>query len=89
VAVTDAGRALEAALSGDQMRLLAESFAQAGPDAEAGWRHVMAALRAQMGVNSTFTWSYAPVNVLLTPHVGEATPRTPMPDGPGASIDSA
>lgn len=49
LAVTDAGRALEAELSGVQMRLLAESFAEAGPDAEAGWRHVMGVLRARLG----------------------------------------
>lgn len=44
--VTDDGAALEAALSGVQLRLLADAFAAAGPDAEAGWRRVMGVLGA-------------------------------------------
>ena len=42
---TDDGEALEAELSGLQMRLLSDAFAHAGPDASAGWRAVMADLR--------------------------------------------
>lgn len=42
--LTPAGQALEAELTGGQMRHLAEAFSRAGPDGEAGWRRVMAAL---------------------------------------------
>jgi len=44
VALTPAGEALEASLSGSQRALLAAVFDQAGAEAEAGWRAVMAAL---------------------------------------------
>lgn len=43
--VTEAGAELEGRLSGVQMRLLAEAFMAAGPDAVNGWRAVMAQLR--------------------------------------------
>lgn len=43
--ITPAGHALEAELSAAQMRLLADAFAAAGPEATAGWRAVMAQLR--------------------------------------------
>ncbi|HWA62910.1 MAG TPA: MarR family transcriptional regulator [Caulobacteraceae bacterium] len=42
--LTDAGRRLEAELTGAQTRLLEAAMEQAGPDAEAGWRAVMAAM---------------------------------------------
>ena len=42
--LTAAGAALEAELSGVQMRHIAAAFADAGPDARAGWTAVMARL---------------------------------------------
>ena len=42
--LTEAGRRLEAELTGVQTRLLEAAMTQAGPDAEAGWRSVMAAM---------------------------------------------
>lgn len=44
IALTAAGRALEAQLSGTQTKRLAAVFELAGGDAEAGWRSVMQAL---------------------------------------------
>lgn len=43
------GSALEAALTGTQMRLLAEVFGATGGSAEAGWRQVMAVLSRPPG----------------------------------------
>jgi len=42
--LSDAGAALEAALTGTQTALLAAVFSATGPAAETGWRQVMAAL---------------------------------------------
>ncbi len=42
--LTADGAALEAKLTGEQYRLFADAFAQAGPQAHAGWRVVMHAL---------------------------------------------
>ena len=44
LSLSDAGKALEAQLSGIQMAHLALAFEQAGPVAEAGWRRVMQAM---------------------------------------------
>jgi DNA-binding MarR family transcriptional regulator len=44
IALTASGRALEAQLSGTQLKRLAAVFERAGSDAEAGWRTVMQAL---------------------------------------------
>ncbi|MEE2058247.1 MarR family winged helix-turn-helix transcriptional regulator [Rhodococcus artemisiae] len=44
--ITDGGRALEAELTDAQMRLLDDTFRQAGEGAEAAWRAVMDSLRA-------------------------------------------
>ncbi len=45
--LTREGRDLEAELTGAQMRHLEAALSHAGPDAEAGWRKVMAQLLAQ------------------------------------------
>ena len=45
LSATDAGRELEAALSGSQMRLLEAAFGSCGEAAERDWRQIMAALR--------------------------------------------
>jgi len=45
--LTPEGRKLEAQLTGTQMKQLQALFAQAGSDAEAGWRQVMAGLAGQ------------------------------------------
>ncbi|MDH4229599.1 MAG: MarR family winged helix-turn-helix transcriptional regulator [Nitrospirota bacterium] len=42
--LTPAGAELEGRLTGDQRQRLSRVFADAGPDAEAGWRRVMALL---------------------------------------------
>lgn len=42
--LTEAGRALETQLTGAQMKCLAAVFQAAGPNAEEGWRAVMASL---------------------------------------------
>jgi DNA-binding MarR family transcriptional regulator len=42
--LTDEGRRLEAELTGAQMRHLEAALSHASPEAEAGWREVMAAL---------------------------------------------
>lgn len=44
--ITDDGRTLEAELTAAQMRLLDDTFRQAGDGAEASWRAVMELLRA-------------------------------------------
>ena len=44
LSLTDDGRRLEAELTGAQMRHIDQALTRAGPDAEAGWRQVMAAL---------------------------------------------
>jgi hypothetical protein len=44
--LTEEGQQLEAELSGAQMRHLEAALAQAGPEAEAGWRKVVAGLIA-------------------------------------------
>ena len=46
LALTTDGKALEAELTGTQMKHLAAGFAKAGASAEAGWRRVMHALVA-------------------------------------------
>ena len=42
--LTAKGARLEASLTGEQRRQLAEAFRRAGPEAEQGWRQVMALL---------------------------------------------
>lgn len=44
LSLTEAGRILEAALSGDQRQRFAKVFAQLGAEDEAAWRRVMASL---------------------------------------------
>jgi len=44
LSLTDGGAKLEDELSGDQRQRFAEVFRQAGPEAEQGWRKVMALL---------------------------------------------
>ena len=46
--LTARGRCLEEKLTGEQRAQLAEVFRRAGPEAEAGWRKVMALLSADM-----------------------------------------
>jgi DNA-binding MarR family transcriptional regulator len=48
VALTPAGEALEASLSGAQRALLDEVLDALGPQAEAGWRAVMASLAGRL-----------------------------------------
>jgi len=49
--LTARGRRLEAELSGEQRARFARVFAEAGPEAEAGWRRVMALLAASGGMD--------------------------------------
>jgi DNA-binding MarR family transcriptional regulator len=46
--LTDDGRALEAKLTGEQLRMFAEAFADAGDAAANGWFDVMAVLAKQL-----------------------------------------
>jgi len=46
--LTGAGARLEEELSGMQRRLLAQIFAEAGPQAEAGWRDVMRRMTGEL-----------------------------------------
>ena len=48
LALSAAGRCFEQELTGEQRRQMAAVFAQAGTEAEAGWRRVMALLAGEM-----------------------------------------
>ncbi len=48
LALSAAGRRFEQELTGEQRRQMAAVFAQAGTEAEAGWRRVMALLAGEM-----------------------------------------
>ena len=52
IRLTADGAALEAKLTGEQYRLFADAFTQAGPQAHAGWRAVMRELAKHIDVQS-------------------------------------